>query len=133
MPRCKGGEEVLWCRGGCAELVQRWSRPGGAEGWFRVIVQRWCRRSGAEVVQRCCRVIVQWWCRGFGEEVQEGAEVLQVQRWCRCRGGTGVVQCTCGVGWCGGASAGAEVVWRWTGAEVNWCSRGCEEEKVQRY
>ncbi len=110
--------------------------------------QRWCR-DGAEVV-----VQIQRWCRGGGADVTRGAGE-KVQRWCRCRGGagaevvqcrggTGVVQCTCGVGWCGGASAGeevvqrwcrggVEVVWRWTGAEVNWCSRGCEEEKVQRY
>ena len=90
--------------------------------------QRWCR-DGAEVV-----VQIQRWCRGGGADVTRGAGE-KVQRWCRCRGGTGVVQCTCGVGWCGGASAGAEVVKRWCrgGVEVDGCSRGCEEEKVQRY
>ena len=37
VPRCKGGEEVLWCRGGCAELV--------------LVVQRWlCRGGGVELV-----------------------------------------------------------------------------------
>ena len=51
VPRCKGGEEVLWCRRGCAELV--------------LVVQRWW-----------CRGVVQsWWCRGVVQT--DRAEVVQ--------------------------------------------------------
>jgi hypothetical protein len=46
VPRCKGGEEVLWCRGGCAELVQRWCR-GVVKSESAEVVQTWLR-GGAE-------------------------------------------------------------------------------------